>query len=92
MRRYFGDLAADRRKRPREDLISMMVAAENRGDLETDEELIFSAMFTLLAGHETTMNMIGNGMLALFRNPDAMAQLRSDPSLIESRRFSITSI
>jgi pimeloyl-[acyl-carrier protein] synthase len=84
VRRYFGDLAADRRKHPREDLISMMVAAENRGDLQTDEELIFSAMFTLLAGHETTMNMIGNGMLALFRNPDAMAQLKSDPSLIES--------
>ena len=41
-------------------------------------------MFTLLAGHETTMNMIGNGMLALFRNPDALARLRSDPSLIES--------
>ena len=61
-----------------------MVAAEGRGDLQTEEELVFSAMFTLLAGHETTMNMIGNGMLALFRNPDAMARLRSDPSLIES--------
>ena len=84
VRRYFADLAADRRAHPREDLISMMVAAENRGDLQTDEELIFSAMFTLLAGHETTMNMIGNGMLALFRNPAAMAQLKSDPSLIES--------
>jgi pimeloyl-[acyl-carrier protein] synthase len=46
--------------------------------------LVFSAMFTLLAGHETTMNMIGNGMLALFRNPDAMARLKSDHSLIES--------
>ena len=69
---------------PREDLISIMVAAEGRGDLQTEEELVFSAMFTLLAGHETTMNMIGNGMLALFRNPDALARLRSDPSLIES--------
>ncbi len=84
VRRYFSDLAADRRKHPREDLISIMVAAENRGDLQTEEELVFSAMFTLLAGHETTMNMIGNGMLALFRNPDALARLRSDPSLIES--------
>ena len=84
VRRYFSDLAADRRKHPREDLISIMVAAENRGDLQTEEELIFSAMFTLLAGHETTMNMIGNGMLALFRNPDALARLRSDPSLIKS--------
>ena len=72
VRRYFSDLAADRRIHPREDLISIMVAAENRGDLQTEEELIFSAMFTLLAGHETTMNMIGNGMLALFRNPDAL--------------------
>ena len=80
VRRYFSDLAADRRIHPREDLISIMVAAENRGDLQTEEELIFSAMFTLLAGHETTMNMIGNGMLALFRNPDALARLRADPS------------
>src|SRR5580704_4372744 len=83
VRRYFSGLAADRRKHPREDLISIMVSAENRGDLQTEEELVFSAMFTLLAGHETTMNMIGNGMLALFRNPEALARLRSDSSLIE---------
>ncbi|MDB5108098.1 MAG: cytochrome, partial [Candidatus Binatus sp.] len=84
VRRYFSELAAERRKHPREDLISIMVAAEGRGELETQEELVFSAMFTLLAGHETTMNMIGNGMLALFRNPEALALLRNDPSLIES--------
>jgi cytochrome P450 len=84
VRRYFSDLAADRRKRPREDLISIMVAAEGRGDLETEEELVFSAMFTLLAGHETTMNMIGNGMLALFRNPATLARLQSDPALIDA--------
>src|SRR5260370_2284657 len=83
-RRYFSDLAADRRKHPHEDLISIMVAAEGRGDLQTEEELVFSAMFTLLAGHETTINMIGNGMLALLRHPHALARLRSDPSLIES--------
>ncbi len=84
VRRYFSDLAADRRKHPREDLISIMVAAEGRGELQTEEELVFSAMFTLLAGHETTMNMIGNGMLALLKNPDALARLKRDPSLIES--------
>ena len=84
VRRYFSDLAADRRIHPREDLISIMVAAEERGDLATEEELVFSAMFTLLAGHETTMNMIGNGMLALLRNPDALARLKRDPSLIDS--------
>ncbi len=83
VKRYFSALAADRRIHPREDLISIMVAAEGRGDLQTEDELVFSAMFTLLAGHETTMNMIGNGMLALLRNPDALARLRSDPSLIE---------
>ncbi len=84
VRRYFSDLAADRRIHPREDLISIMVAAEERGDLATEEELVFSAMFTLLAGHETTMNMIGNGMLALLRNPYALARLKRDPSLIDS--------
>ena len=84
VRRYFSELAADRRIHPREDLISIMVAAEERGDLVTEEELVFSAMFTLLAGHETTMNMIGNGMLALLRDPDSLAALRRDPSLIDS--------
>src|SRR5579862_4762988 len=84
VRKYFSELAAERRKHPREDLISIMVSAEDRGDFATEEELVFSAMFTLLAGHETTMNMIGNGMLALMRNPDALARLRSDPSLIDS--------
>ena len=88
VRRYFSDLAADRRKHPREDLISIMVAAEDRGDLQTEEELVFSAMFTLLAGHETTMNMIGNGMLALFRNPDALAPpaIRSVADRVGARR------
>jgi pimeloyl-[acyl-carrier protein] synthase len=84
VRKYFSELAAERRKHPREDLISIMVSAEERGDFATEEELVFSAMFTLLAGHETTMNMIGNGMLALMRNPYALARLRSDPSLIDS--------
>jgi cytochrome P450 len=84
VRKYFSELAAERRKHPREDLISIMVSAEGRGDFATEEELVFSAMFTLLAGHETTMNMIGNGMLALMRNPDALARLKSDPSLIDS--------
>jgi pimeloyl-[acyl-carrier protein] synthase len=84
VRRYFSELAADRRTHPREDLISIMVSAEDRGDLASEEELVFSAMFTLLAGHETTMNMIGNGMLALLRDPDSLARLRNDPSLIDS--------
>jgi pimeloyl-[acyl-carrier protein] synthase len=84
VRRYFSALAADRRIHPREDLISIMVAAEGRGELATEEELVFSAMFTLLAGHETTMNMIGNGMLAILRDPDSLARLKSDPSLIDS--------
>ena len=84
VREYFAEMADERRKHPREDLFSMLVVGEQRGDVKGIEEVMFNAMFTLLAGHETTMNMIGNGMLALLRHPETLARLKADPSLIDT--------
>ena len=81
---YFGDLIAQRRKTPREDLLSALIAAEEQGDRLTPEELISTCIFLVSAGHETTVNLIGNGTLALLRHPDQLRRLRDDPSLTRS--------
>lgn len=82
--RYFRDLAAQRRADPQDDLLTALVEAEEAGDKLTEEELIATCILLLIAGHETTVNLIGNGTLALLRNPEQMALLRDDPSLIKS--------
>ena len=79
---YFERLIADRRAHPGDDLLSALVAAEQSGDRLSPEELVSTCILILIAGHETTMNLIGNGMLALLRHPDALSRLREDPSLI----------
>jgi cytochrome P450 len=83
-RAYFGAAAAERRRQPREDLLSALVQAEEAGDRLTEEELHANANLLLTAGHETTTNLIGNGTLALLRHSDQLEKLRSDPSLIPS--------
>lgn len=80
---YFKILVAKRRKDPQEDLLSALIAAEEQGDHLTEEELIATAVLLLGAGHETTMNLIGNGLLALLRNPEQLEKLKADPSLIQ---------
>ena len=70
------DLAAHRRVHPGDDLVSDLVAA----DLETDE-LVGTAALLLMAGHEATVNVIGNGVLALLHHPDEWRRLRTDPGL-----------
>lgn len=84
MRQYFGDLVAERRRAPRADLLSALIAAEEAGDRLSTEELFANVVLLLLAGHETTANLIGNGVLALLRHPEELRRLRQDPSLIES--------
>jgi len=71
----------ERRRQPRHDLLSALVAAEEAGDRLTHEELLATVTLLFIAGHETTMNLIGNGVYALLRHPDQLARLRNDPSL-----------
>jgi hypothetical protein len=81
---YFRQLIAARRSTPRADLLSALIAAEEAGDKLTEEELLASAILLLVAGHETTVNLIGNGTLALLRHPAELRRLREDPGLIAS--------
>jgi cytochrome P450 len=78
---YFTDLIEERRANPRSDLLTAMIAAEEDGRTLTHEELLTTATLLLLAGFETTMNLVGNGMLMLLRHPAELARLRGDPSL-----------
>lgn len=79
---YFRELLPERRRHAGQDLISILVAAEEEGDVLSEDELYAQCVFFLFAGHETTSNLIGNGMLCLFRHPDQLALLRSQPSLV----------
>jgi pimeloyl-[acyl-carrier protein] synthase len=81
---YFRGLIAERRASPREDLLSALIAAEEAGDKLNEEELLATCILLLIAGHETTVNLIGNGTLALLRHPDQLRRLREHPELISS--------
>ncbi|MEW2285188.1 cytochrome P450 [Streptomyces sp. NPDC047841] len=78
------ELIAARREEPGEDLISGLIAAHDEGDRLTEQEMISTAVLLLNAGHEATVNATVNGWWALFRNPDQLAALRADHSLIPS--------
>lgn len=75
---------ADRRATPREDLVSALVAVEEQGDVLTQEELISLCLLILVAGNETTTNLIGNGVLALLHHPGERRRLQDDPSLAKT--------
>jgi len=81
---YLEPVFAARRVAPRDDLISALLAARDQGDRLSDAELFASCVLLLLAGHETTTNLIGNGMLALLRNPEQLAALRADASILRT--------
>ena len=70
-----------KRARPGDDLLSAMIAAEDEGDVLSPDELVDQVMLLYIAGHETTVNLIGNGVLALLRHPAELALLREDPGL-----------
>ena len=82
MAAYFQRLFDLRRREPRNDLTTHLVQAEEDGNKLTNEELTANIILLFGAGHETTMNLIGNGLLALHRNPDQLQLLKSDPSLM----------
>ncbi len=84
MGEYFGALLRERKADPQDDLMSMLIAAEDEGDVFSEEELFSMFLLLQIGGHETTTNLIGNGLLALFQNPEEMQKLRDNPSLIET--------
>ncbi|MEO8083169.1 MAG: cytochrome P450 [Ardenticatenales bacterium] len=81
--RYVRTLIAARRAAPGDDLLSALVQAEAEGAKLNDDELVAMVFVLLIAGHETTVNLIGNGALALLTHPDQMARLRADPGIIK---------
>jgi len=79
---YFHTLLRERECRPRDDLMSLMLRAEHEGDHLTRDEVIANCILLLFAGHETTTNLLGNGLFHLLRHPAQAALLRTDPSLV----------
>jgi pimeloyl-[acyl-carrier protein] synthase len=84
LRNYFKELMEKRKQNPAEDLISLLINEEQHGDRLTDEELLATCILLVIAGHETTVNLISNSVLALLKNPDQMTVLKENPSLIEN--------
>ncbi len=81
---YFAELLDDRRRHPRDDLLSALVQARESDDRLTDEEIASTAILLFAAGFETTTNLLGNGLLALLRHPDQLAQWRRHPEIAPS--------
>jgi len=80
---YLRDLIAQRKKKPRKDLISTLIAAKRAGEL-SETELISTCMLILMAGHGSTIDVLGSGMHALLRYPDELARLRQNPEYIHT--------
>jgi cytochrome P450 len=78
---YLEGLVVQRRASPQDDLISAMIQAEDRGDFLSHGELLAMLLLLLVGGHETTVNLMGNGLLALLRNPDQFEFLRTEEGI-----------
>ena len=79
LRGYLADLVEQRRSAPRDDLISALIAAEEGGDQLTSDEIVATCNLLLIAGHETTVNLIANAILAMLRHPRHWSALAADP-------------
>jgi len=77
-----ADMIAWKRGHPADDLLTALIGAEDDGDVLDDDELVAQTLLLYIAGHETTVNLIAGGTLALLRHPDQLALLRGDPSLV----------
>jgi cytochrome P450 len=78
---YFGDLVARRRATPGDDIVSELIVANEDGQHLTPEEIVATCILLLQAGHETTTDLLGNSLVALFRHPAELERLRADPGL-----------
>ena len=81
---FFRKTVAERRRNKGNDLISLLIDIEEEGEVLTEEELYAQCIALLFAGHETTRNLIGNGMYTLLQNPEKTAELRENPGMIRS--------
>jgi cytochrome P450 len=81
---YLAEQIAERRVNPRDDLISGLIAAEDGGQVLSEIEIYSTTILLLIAGNETTTNLIGNAMYSLLKNPDQLELLRGEPSLMPS--------
>ncbi len=79
---YFRELFAKRRAAPQDDLTTVLVQAEEAGERLSEAELVGNVILLFGAGHETTVNLLGNGLFALLQNPDEYAKLRANPDLV----------
>ncbi|MDQ6597568.1 cytochrome P450 [Bacillus salipaludis] len=83
IRNYFKELIMKRKVRPEQDLISLLIKEEQQGDRLTDDELLAACILLVIAGHETTVNLISNSMLVLLKHPQQMMELKENPLLME---------
>ncbi len=81
---YFRGIVAEHREQPQDDLVSRLIEAEQEGDRLSEEEMIVTLRLLLVAGNETTTNLIGNGMKALLEHPEQLQLLREQPELIDN--------
>jgi cytochrome P450 len=79
---YFRAVCRERRKHPGRDLVSLLLQAEEGDHRLNEDEIVANIILLFMAGHETTANMVGNALLALFRHPDQLALLQANPALM----------
>jgi pimeloyl-[acyl-carrier protein] synthase len=84
MNAYIYEKLEEQRTSPRDGLLHALMVAEVDGGRLTDEEIVANTIVTMTGGQETTTNLIGNGLLALLRNPQALARMRSEPAILDS--------
>lgn len=80
---YVTHMVQERTQTPQDDLISQLIQAEQDGDRFSENEVIGTTIMLLVAGHQTTANLIGNGILALLQHPEQLERLKQDPTLIQ---------
>jgi cytochrome P450 len=81
MTRYIEGVIADKRSRPADDILTALISAEESGDHLSPDEVLAQVVLLYVAGHETTLNLVGNGLTHLFEFPDQLDRLRTDPTL-----------